>query len=114
MGILQESNAVFYHPLDDTVESLQTRSWALVGGSLASAGKVGNALSTVGVGRLTDAPGGGYASASAATKLAFSAWVRKPAIIPFYTAPPAQALGRTDRAYLTAIGAPASMLGGMT
>ena len=42
MAILQEANAVFYHPLDNLTESLKSQPW--VGPSLFNTGKVVDAL----------------------------------------------------------------------
>lgn len=69
MAILQQTNAVFYHPLDNLTESLQAQAWVGVGAF--SPGKVGNALSQGALNANVLYPTG-----VGATRLAFSAWTR--------------------------------------
>ncbi|MFQ5518036.1 MAG: hypothetical protein ACE5E8_10750, partial [Acidimicrobiia bacterium] len=45
MALLQNDKAIFYHPLNDSTEFLQSQAWALGSGSLAGAGKISLALS---------------------------------------------------------------------
>jgi len=109
MAILQQANAVFYHPLDNLTEFLQTQVWGGSGESFA-VGKVANALA------------GGVASANVPTayptgvgaaRLAFAMWSRSlgPSV---FTGPPAQFFEETDRNMMIAMGIPVSMLGGFT
>lgn len=109
MAILQQANAVFYHPLDDLTESLQAQAWAGAGESFG-AGKVSDAL-TGGTAVADDESA--YPTGVAATRLAFAAWTRSlgPSV---FTGPPPQALRETDRTILMAMGVPASRLGGFT
>lgn len=109
MGIPQESNAVFYHPLDDLTESLYTQAWNGTGESFGT-GKVANALTD---GLVEASTPGVYATGVSATHLAFAAWTRSPGPSPF-SGPPAQFFDETDRAYAMAMGVPASALGGLT
>lgn len=107
MAILQQTNAVFYHPLDDLTEMLQTQAWTGFGESF-SAGKVSTALDGGAASASTPAV---YPTGVSAARLTFSAWTRS--LGPF-VGPPPQAFRETDRNILTAMGVPASLLGGFT
>jgi len=104
MAIPQQPNAMFYHPLDNNLtESLIPQVWSGFG--------------------VSPLPGV-YPTGVGATRLAFSAWTRSlgpsvgitttvPPPPPFFGRP-AQVLRETDRTILTAMGFPASDLGGFT
>ncbi len=108
MALLQASNAIFHHPLDDATESLKAQAWNGTGESFG-AGKVAGALVA---GSVAAADGGAYATAAGSGKLAFTAWVRSPSAP--LTGPPPQAFRETERGMLTAMGLPSSRLGGWT
>ncbi len=56
MAILQESNAVFYHPLDDLTEALQAQAWA--GPNADRFGRVAGSKGQADASFTTDLPGG--------------------------------------------------------
>jgi len=109
MAILQLTNAVFYHPLDNLTESLKAQAWAGVGQSFGT-GKVSTALTSGSAAASTPAV---YATGVGATRLAFSMWSRSLGPAQF-TGPPPQFFTETDRNIMTAMGIPASRLGGFT
>ena len=111
MAIPQISNAVFYHPLDNLTETLQSQAWNGFGESFDT-GKVSNALAG-GVAQ-ADTPAA-YPTGVGATRLAFAMWTRSlgPSVTPFSGMPP-QVFRETDRTFLMAIGMPPSLLGGFT
>jgi len=121
MAIPQQPNAMFYHPLDNNLtESLIPQVWSGFGVSFIP-GKVAGALA--GGSGVSPLPGV-YPTGVGATRLAFSAWTRSlgpsvgitttvPPPPPFFGRP-AQVLRETDRTILTAMGFPASDLGGFT
>lgn len=45
MALLQNDKAIFYHPLDDSTESLKSQAWTVASGDLTGAGKISLALS---------------------------------------------------------------------
>ena len=89
MGVLQEDKAVFYHPLNDVWEyKVPSTAWTKSSGSLAGSGKVGKALSREDIAADVSGDTGDYASAAAATKVAFCGWFTKPSSTPSQTAAP--------------------------
>ena len=108
MALLQASNAVFYHPLDNLTEALQSQVWTGTG-ELFAAGKVSNALTRGAVEATTPAV---YPTAVGATRLTFAVWTKLPSTP--LIGPPPWAFRETDRTILTAIGVRQSLLGGFT
>jgi len=81
--------AVFYHPLNDVWEyKVPSTAWTKSSGSLAGSGKVGKALSREDIAADVSGDTGDYASAAAATKVAFCGWFTKPSSTPSQTAAP--------------------------
>ncbi len=93
MVILQEPNAVFYHPLDDLTEALQTQVWTGVGESFG-AGTVSNALTG---GSASAGTPTAYPTGVGAARLAFASWTRSPGPS-LFSGPPPQFFEETDRA----------------
>ena len=87
MELLQESKAIFYHPLDDADEYLKAKTWTKSSGSLAD-GKVGKALSREDIAADLSGDTGDYDSSGGATKVAFCGWFQKPSTAPPLTAAP--------------------------
>jgi len=109
MAIPQQTNAVFYHPLDNLTETLKAQGWTGVGQSFGT-GKVATALTS---GSASASIPAVYSTGVAATRLAFLTWSRSLGPVQF-TGPPPQFFTETDRNILTAMGVPASRLGGFT
>lgn len=109
MAILQQTNAVFYHPLDNLTEFLQTQAWNGFGESFDT-GKVSDAMA--GGTAQADTPAA-YPTGVGAARLAFAAWSRSLGPSPF-SGPPPQFFEETDRNMMIAMGMPASLLGGFT
>ncbi len=67
MALVQSDKAIFYHPLDDSTESLKSQAWT-PSTPIFGAGKVSSAMSpTIGSASVAGT-GAAYDSAAAATK----------------------------------------------
>ena len=87
MGLLQEDKAIFYHPLNDADEHIQSKTWTGTADT-SGAGKVGDAMSRVDIAASLAGDTGDYATAAAATRVAFCGWFAKPSSAPSQTAAP--------------------------
>lgn len=87
MALLQNDKAIFYHPLDDAVEQLKTKTWTGTANTTGG-GKIGQAMSRVDISASLAGTSVDYDSAAAATKVAFCGWFREPSVAPAQTAAP--------------------------